>query len=571
MSVFFNGRLIVSPTSASNVDDSQMANKNLSVGNVLALIGPSTGGAPNTPLRFGNAQDAKAALISGDLLDAVVRAFDPSSQVTGPQTIVAIRVNPAVQAALTLQDSSSANVINLVSTDYGQYTNQIKVKIETGSTAGKKATVQLGNNYFSADNLTRNALSVQYTGANASANITINNSTVTLASPTGTTVATIDLNTYKTVQQLVDRINAVSGFTASVMDGNGNTPALNGLDSVTAIDVKTSAYTVLAVLQAVVDWFNSAGEGYVTATRVAGAGTLPTNIGFTYLTGGSDGVTTNTNWSNAYTTLQQVDAQWVVPVTGDASIHAMNDTHCSYMSNIGKMERRGIVGMALASTDAAAIAEAKSLNSDRTSLVHIGMYDYDANGNWTLYAPYIVAAMIAGAFAGVNPGTPMTNKSLKVRGLERQLRNPTDTDPLIQAGVMCVENTKTGYKVVKSITTWLLNTNYNRVEVSTGVAVDFAVRNVREALDVLRGEKGTPILLARAVSITESVLRTLSQPEPQGVGVLVGDKTNPPYKNIQATLVGDVVQVSYLCQPVVGVNYVLSTCFAKPYSGSASA
>jgi hypothetical protein len=571
MSVFFNGRLLTTPTTASVVDDSGLANKNLSVGNVVALVGTSTGGAPNTALHFGTPSEAKATLRSGDLLTAVLKAFDPSSQTGGPAEVVAVRVNPAVQASLALLDSASAAAINLVSTDYGLYTNQIKAKVESGSTVGKKVTVQLGDDYYTQDNLTRNALQVQYTGAQTSASISVTNTAVTLQAPTGTTVATIDLNTYKTVQKVVDRINSVTGFTASVLDGNGAKVALNGLDGVTSQDVKTAAYTVLADLQAVIDWINSTGEGFLTATRPTNAGKPPANIGFTYLTGGSDGVTTNTSWSNAYTTLQQVDVQWVVPITSDASIHAMNDSHVAYMSTVGKMERRAIVGTASSTSDTSAIAAAKALNSDRTSLVHIGFYDYDDNGDLVLFEPYILAAMVAGAFSGVNPGTPLTNKTLKVRGLERNLRNPTDTDLLINGGVLCVENTSKGYKVVKSITTWLTNDNYNRVEVSTGVAVDYVARNVREALDDLRGQKGTNILLSRAVSITESRLRELARAEPQGPGVITGDDTNPAYRNISASLDGDVLRVEFECQPVIGVNYVLVSIFAKAYSGTATA
>jgi hypothetical protein len=462
-------------------------------------------------------------------------------------------------------------VIALVSTDYGQYTNQIKVKVESGSSVGKKLTVQLGNDYFTDDNITRNAFQVQYTGGQASAVMSITNTTLTLQAPSGSNVATIDLNTYNTIQKLVDRINTVSGFSATVQDGNGEQPALNGLDSVSAQDVKTAAYTAKADLQACVDWFNSSAEGFLDATRVTGASAPPANLAFTYLSGGSDGTVTNTQWSNAYTTLQQEDVQWVTPISSDPSIHAMNDTHCAFMSNQGKMERRGIVGMALGSTDANAIAAAKALNSDRTSLVHIGYYDFDANGNRTLYAPYMTAALLAGMFSGVNPGTPLTNKSIKVRGLERNLRNPTDTDVLIKGGVLCVENTPKGYKVVQSITTWLTNDNYNRVEVSTGVAVDFVARNVRDALDDLRGQKGTPILLSRAVQITESRLRELARPEPQGPGVITGDKDNPAYRNINASLEGDVLRVEFECQPVIGVNYVLVSIFAKAFTGTASA
>lgn len=571
MGFFYNGRLWISPAVMSAVNDSAMFNPNLSVGNVLAVIGPSAGGQPNTALRFGSAADAAAALRSGDLLDAITRAFDPSSDVAGPSTVIAVRVNPATQAALSLLNASAQAVISLASTDYGLYTNQIKAKIEAGSVSGFKLTTQLGNSYYSQDNVARQAFSVQYTGAQLTATMTVGATSVSLAAPAGTTLATFDLNVYKTVQQLVDAINTTSGFTATVLGGNGGTAALNGLDGVTAQDVKTALYTATANLQAVVDWFNGQSEGFVTATRVAGATTVPALLPWTYLAGGSDGVTTNTQWAAAFTTLQTVDAQWIVPASSDPSIHAMADAHCSFMSTVGRMERRAIVGPAIGTTDAQALTLTQAINSDRTSLTHLGIYDYDANGNWTLYPPYIAAAIIAGAFAGANPGTPLTNKSLKVRGVERNLRNPTDTDPLITGGVLCIESTSRGFRVVQSITTWLNNKNYNRVEVSTGVALDFTVRNVRNALEDLRGAKGTPITLAQAVARTETALRQLAVPDPVGPGVLAGDATNPPYKGITASLAGDVLAVSFQCSPVIPVNYIPVTVFAVPYSGTATA
>ena len=449
------------------------------------------------------------------------------------------------------------------------------MKIEAGSSAGKKLTVQMGNAYYSADNVARNAFKVRYSGAEVTGVMTINQNSVVLQAPSGTTVATIDLNVYNTVEKLVDRINSVSGFAASVEDGNATKTVLNGLDYITGQDVKTADYVAKADLQAIVDWFNGVGEGFVNATRGATAGTLPANIGFTYLAGGSDGSVTNTEWSNAYTTLQSVDVQWVVPITSDAAIHAMNDAHCKFMSTVGKSERRGIVGTASGTTDSAAITAAKALNSDRTSLVHIGFKDYDINdvnsSELVLFPPYILAALLAGAFAGVNPGTPLTNKSIKVRGLERRLRNPVDTDLLIQGGVLCVEETNNGFKVVQSISTWLTDDNYNRVEVSTGVAVDFVCRNVREALDVLRGEKAGPLILSRAVSITESRLRELARPEPTGPGVIQGDAANPAYRNISATVQGDVLRVQFECQPAIGVNFVLATVYARAYSGALAA
>jgi len=571
MSVFFDGRLLISPVTASVVNDDAMRNQNLNVGNDVALVGVSGGGTPKTALRFGSPQEAQRTLVSGELLDAVLAAFNPSRETNGPSKVIAMRVNPAVQATGTLKDSTAADVINLTSIGYGIVENKVKVKIEAGSTTGLRPTVQKDDAYYTIDNLTRNAFTLRYTGGQASAVATINGTSVVLQAPSGTTVATIDLTQYPTIQDVVDRINLVTGFTAAVGDGNYSKPALNGLDYITAQDVKTATITVKADLQAVIDWFNGAQQDFVRATRVTNAGKPPTTSAFAFLTGGSDGSTTTDDWADGFEALQTVDVQWVVPVSSDAALHAMADAHCVYMSNVARMERRAIVGMGTGITDSAAIAAAKALNSDRTSLLHLGHYNFNAAGVLTLYPAYISAALVAGAFAGVNPGTPLTNKTINVRGLERDLRNPIDTDVLINGGVLCLENTANGFKVVKSISTWLVNNNYNRVEQSCGVALDFVNRNVREALDVLRGAKGNPLAISRAISITQSTLRQLAMEEPQGPGVLAGDKDSPAFRNIKASLEGDVLRVEFECSPVIPINYVLVTIFAVPFTGSATA
>ena len=586
MAVFFNGTLYTSPVTVSQVDDSKMYARGLSVGNMLAILGTSEGGEPLTALRFGSPSEAKAVLRSGPLLDAINRAFSSSVQSPGPSTIIGVRVAPTTdamkatdgtlcaQSTLTLKDGANNtgnNSILLTSTNYGLTENQIKVKVEAGSSVGLKLTTQFGTSQNYVDNLVRNCFSVKYAdGATDTGTVTITNSTLTLTLNSVATV--IDLAAYPTVQKLVDRLNSITSITAVVLNGNGDKPTLNGLDNVAAQDIKTAAYSVTATLQAAVEWFNSSGENYVNATRVSGATKPPAALDFTYMSGGNDGDTVPTPgaWQAAFNVLQNEDVQWVVPISSAAGVHAMTDSHVNTCSNILRKERRAICGMASGTTDAQAIAAAKLINSDRTSLTHLGVYDYDDTGALVLFQPYIAAAMISGAFSGLNPGTPMTNKSLRVRGLERKLLNPTNTDALINGGVLCLEETATGFKVVQSISTWLINTNYNRREVSVGVALDFIMRNVRNSVDNLRGFKGNPTNMALALEKAKTVLDELSKPEPIGPGVLVGDAENPPYKNLSVSLIGDQLALEFQASPVIPMNYITITCFAVPYSGSAS-
>jgi hypothetical protein len=568
-SYFFDGRLWTTPAAMSLVNDNAMLPVSLTVGNVLALLGTCRDGQPNTPLSFGDPSDVRKLLGDGELTDAAEKAFAPSDEVGGPSTVVCIRVGTSTPATLTLNDASTGAAIALASASYGVTANLTKVQIAAGTLSGKMVSTQRGATFYVGDNIGRSAFTVRYSGGAASAQMAINNATVTLSAPTGTPVAVIDLATYASVTQLVDRINATPGFVATVTAGSDNTPSLNGLDTVTAQDVKTANYVARADLQAIVDWLNTV-DTLVVATRVAGAGAVPVNLSWTYLAGGTDPAVLVGDWTNAMTTLQTVDAQWVVPLSGDPAIHAAMDAHVQFMSHAGRHERRALVGPPAGTLLSAVLLLPLALNSDRTAMVWPGYYDFNSAGVLTLYPPYMAAAVVAAGFAGSNPGLPMTNKALTVRGLETVIRDPVDTDALIQAGVLCLSGSSKGFKVVRSVSTWLVNNKFNRVEVSCGAATDFTVRNVREALDVLKGSEGDPLVLQRAVSITESALIELSKPRPEGPGVLVGDANSPPYKSIRASLQGDVLQVSFQCSPVIPVNFIPITVSVLPFSGTAS-
>ncbi|RKP44677.1 phage tail sheath subtilisin-like domain-containing protein [Pararobbsia silviterrae] len=573
MSYYFNGTEYITPTTVSAINDDAMTPAGASTSNLPCILGESEGGQPNVALVFSDPSVAQATLRGGELQQAVLRTFACSDDTGGPSQVVVFRVNPAVQSTLSLLDASGNDVIDLTSQDWGAWTSTIKTSIGAGSTQGLKVSIGVGSTITTADNIYGEPLTVQYTGEEETASMSITGTSLTLSAPTGTVVATVDLTTFSTIEELVDHINTLNDFVAVIASGYENDPSLNGLDFVTDVPI-LQAYTVEATLQALVDWFNGSAQTYVTAARGTNAGTLPTPIGYTYLTGGSDGETTTSSWNDTLTAMQAADVQWITPVSPTPTIWAMVDAHVQYMSTTGRMERRAICGTDLSTSDDAAIAYAKQINSNRTSLVNLGHYNYDLTGATdalVLWAPYISACALTGAFAASAPGTALTNKAMKFAGLERDLLNPTDTDALIQGGVIPLENTASGYKVTQSISTWLTDQKYDKVEQSVGFACDYIARTVRTNLDVLRGQKNGPLLMGRAISITDSTLRALAVPAPNGPEVIVGDADNPAYQNITASVSGTVLAVSFQCAPVLPANYIGITIYAVPYSGSASA
>jgi hypothetical protein len=278
------------------------------------------------------------------------------------------------------------------------------------------------------------------------------------------------------------------------------------------------------------------------------------------------------DWTEALTVLQTVDVQWLSVLSSSAAIAAAVDAHVQFMSTTGQKERRAWLGGALGLTTAAAEALPVALNSDRTGFAWPGHYDYDVvSGVLVLWAPYMTASLIAAGFAGLNPGETMTNKVLSIQGLETQVRDPLDTDPLIQAGVCPVEQETTGFTVTRAVSSWLQNNNYNRVEVSCGAAVDYVLRNVRQILAPLKGQGVNPISLQRAVTLTVDMLTSLAVAAPAGPGVIVGDDNSPAFSNVTAQGQGDVIAVSFQCSPVIPANFIPVTASIVPYTGVVTA
>ncbi len=568
--LFFDGRLLVSPAVVSRVDDSAMFATRPGSGNVLAVVGASDGGQPKTPLAFGSPSEAAAVLRGGELLDAVVRGFAGSTELPGPSRVVAVRVQPATRSTLALLSPSAQPVISLHSEQWGALANRVQVSVMPGTARGRRLRTRLDGAVHEADNVGRLLLSIRYTGGASTAEVNVTASAVTLAAPAGSVVATISFAQAPTAADLAERIALVPDWTATVLDGNGAQPSAT-LDFVAGGNARGVELALAADLQACVDWFNSAADPTVAAERVPGAGVLPAPIAGAYLSGAQTGVATMQDWADALTALQAADVQWVVPATADPAVHAAVSAHVRFCSDQLRLERRAVVGTALNTTDAAALLAARNLNTDRVGLIHIGIRDFDTAGRLRLFGPHIAAAMVAGGFAGANPGTALTNKALGVQGLERALRNPTDTDALIMGGVIPLEATPTGFRVVKSVSTWLSNANFNRRELSVGAALDFVSRTVRENLRPLLGGRQSPMQLAQAISRTRSALELLSQPEPQGPGTLVGDRENPPFRDIRVSIDGDALRVEFECSPVLPTNFIPVSIFAVPYSGTARA
>ena len=577
--MFFNGQNLITPQVRSAIDTTALSNNQVGAGNTLAIIGQSTGGAFGVPVTYATPSDARATLLSGELLTAVEKAFDPSAQTGAPNKVVGIRskrywsasgVAPAASTHFQVSIPPIYTGINgaisapdLMLAGIELYDENDAVIDLTGATITCSPMALGGNGGVNDVEFILSGGTIQSatSGAKTPKQVLTDGSdltgitwvgyltvTITVVLASARIVKGYGLQSFNaTVLSLPGIQNNAGLFTPSIWTANTSTDGV--------------AWTAIHAISYTTPWVDGHWERFTTGTST----------------------TAIADWSTILETLQAEDVQWVVPLSADLAVHSMVSTHCTYMSGTAKAERRGLVGLAVGATGPDALAAATALGDTRMSVVFPGYYDYDASGALTLRPGYMTAALIAAGFSGSAPGTAMTNKSVKTQGLEQvvmntttgrvgKIRNPSDTDTLITGGVLCMEQRSDGTtRCVKSISTWVQDTNFYNVEVSVGAGYDYLSRLVRAAIDPLIGQMVSPSLLGQYVSRTDGVCRDLAIPAPFGPGLLVGDAVSPPYRSITATANGDAVQLSFQASVGIPNNYGLIVIHAVPYSGTATA
>ncbi len=535
----------------------------VSIANAV-IMGDSRGGEPNKVHWFGSAAEAQETLISGPLLDAVRHAFSVGGGLI-PQMIGAVRVNPGTQAA-RIHENGSTTIIDVTAWDYGLYTNQLKSKLEAGTVTGKKLTIKFQNNDEEIwDDIERESLQIQYTGAGSAATMNI---TKTQLDTTCTGEAGDDLvmlfSAFPTIEDLVNYINDQTAYTASILTGNSSEKTTE-LDTITAQDIKTSAYDAMSDLQAIIDtlnaspWIGSASFD-VSATRL-----IPDNdANWVYFSGAIDGTYTSSEWGVSLTYLEGQDVQLVGSSVEDASIHALIKTHCESMCSVtGKSERQFILGGAAGETPAQAKTRVANLGSEYGMIAFPGFthYDYDSTiGETKTWSPAYYAAKLIGAFSVLALNEPHTYKVVDVLGWEDELTR-TEVEDLIKNGVCCGIRDKTGRKIsARTINTYQGN-ELQKCEFSMMREALFMSRDLRTAVEKSFVGKAMSNGLIGKVDVI--VTGKLSQY--YDLGLYNGD---PPYWGYNKTIVGDKIRIDYNCYLTPPTNFIFVTSHMHVYAST---
>lgn len=575
--IYWKGRQIIIPGAYSYVDAEAMVPNRLSPANTIGAVGTCKGGQPNVPLRVSSLKEAVALLRDGDLKRAAELMYDPSSDVNGAGEVVFVRVGNPTQSALVLD----TNKLSLASVDYGEHNNFIRMKIEAGTTSGKKVTIeqQLDDMKEIQDNL-GNCFIVDYVGSGTAAAMSINTSTKKLTIVVDTvTILTLPLDVYptNTIKGIVEVLDGHADLTCTLdPDGDGTLDAAL-LETLTSQSILT-AYTVSTQVGSIHHWINAYSQLVASTLGASPSGSI-TNIPFTHFASGGDGTTFDTAaWSTALSKLEtEEDIRLLYVTASDAAVHAIASTHCTQMSDIKTAKERILIcGGAASETVAQALTRGVNLGDKRSCIVYPGVKRYNiTTGVLDTLSPAISAAIVAGMAGGVNPEEPLTYKTIKVQGLEKTLTD-TEVEQLLGKGVIPLTYVRADgiYHIVQSITTWQKDANVIFRKLSGMRIHDYLRQETRNTAKVFIGRVADATAMLSIKNAVASKLDALTRTAQNSQGVLtpalVDGVIGPSYRNLVVTFDGfDWVQVSFEAHPVGEIAYITIDCKLKPAQLSA--
>lgn len=430
----------------------------VSAGNHV-ILAKSTGGEPKKLLSFGSIAEAKDALVSGDLLNAIGYAFNCSNVYT-PQTVYAMRVDPATQAELILS-SGGTELLKLKSWDYGVHCNQLKMKVETGSLENSKKIIAVyKDDTVTIDDIIRESFSIVYTGEGTNPICSISTARISL-SATGEDGTIDEFSTTweetTTLEELAIKINDTGVYVCTLLDSNTSRPTKE-LDTISSVSITEERvfYSNFQVFCEALE--NIAYIGDVEILSTSTRSVPQNNTNYQYFKGGSTSTPSTSDWDDALTILETEDIQIISTPSTDSSVHALISAHCTSMcSTVNRKERTCILGAAIGESDENGIASARGFNSKYVSyVIDAATASNPLTGNAEKISGALIGVMLASMESAMAVNEPLTFKTLKVLGFEKK-RTISNMEKLIKAGILvCNPNPENlaEYVVIRALTTF---------------------------------------------------------------------------------------------------------------------
>jgi hypothetical protein len=331
----------------------------------------------------------------------------------------------------------------------------------------------------------------------------------------------LDPSSYPKLQGIFDRINTNQTTHKYVVTsdnpklGAASTNEIDRFHAATDGDSIHGADNVGSIsrtLQNIINTVNNesalcAAERTVIAESALIGVKEPSTVDGQKFSGGTkDASESNADWSLAIDALRTENVQIIVPITDDtnsAEVAKLLVTHCKHMAGAGQNECNFWYGVPSATASVDAVADAaKAINSRHGALVgqRVKIYNHKAQ-LVTKDAPYL-AVMLAGIQAGTGTAVPMTFKRVDCVDTVTTWSANNNAEKLIRNGVALVTQDTLGFRVERSVTTYLTDDNPVFSEVSANESLNTCIRDLRSYLNVRLGNAN--------VSGTAELVRTIA-------------------------------------------------------------
>lgn len=602
--------------SKSRVDNSSGAP--LASNNTLFIFGESQLGRPGSSegiVQFNASQvnNLVEKYGKGPISDAALAAIRPasSSLIGGAGKIFVYKTNASTQASLSVNDAADANILMYIKDKaWGQPGNNISVSIANGSVPATQKIITINkiglNSEVLPENDGQSQLSIQYTGDATTAVINITGasksakviaSTLAGDQTDGSLDFSISIGNLK-VNELVDQINALSGYSCLLVDtAKGTVNAGIDLDLVSAANIKAGAVDFYRLQEEIIEVINDNSdycEAVLDATPRIG---LPVNISGEFLSGGAQGASSNSNFSSALSDSLSVDYNIALPLVSQdasadislgpvpsdgfvtdaasaytvASVLAALKAHLNLRGQIkNKKEAQGFAGFRSA-TKAACYTEARTLASELVQMCIQDCKILDLEGNLTWKQPHILAAIAAGIRLGTDVGEPLTYKYVNVQDIGHDMDmavggdesedgdfDPnTDYDDAIDAGVLFVENVSSAWRWVVDNTTYGADQSFVWNRGSVIEAAQYVAKTLRATAElVFVGQKVSNGAAVSIKNVLRNKLIELNQPEVNIITSSLGAPQGFKEDTFVVNVTGNTAEVQIEIVPVQGLDFV---------------
>ena len=371
-----------------------------------------------------------------------------------------------------------------------------------------------------------------------------------------------------------DKINNLGDGTKLLVqdiDPSAGNVKVSQLDIFTGSSIKNGNKDIFSKIQDIVN--GMAGSTLVTAAATANEfSAAPAVVSGQALGGGtSTEFPTAANWQSAYETLESKDVNILVPICDEldgsttptkAAVHAKVKAHLSKMAGLGANERQAFVGAINNETKANLKAAVKLLNSQYLGYAINGIKVFNPAGNLVTLKPDYMALILAGIQASSPVGTPLTQK---IPNLVEPLNHSgysasNDANELIQSGLIAVEPSRLGFRILRGVSTYLTDANPILSEMSAMESLIFSIRDLRAFLDTIIGEAAVSGTAKRISSIARTRLEKQVKD-----GIIKAFDA----ENLTVTDLGDQFKLNVRIAPVEPVNFIVINMTVDRISESA--